>query len=103
MLHGGLEGCEWWEGDHYAHLCILQEYISLILIGFPISSRRPGSALPETLSDQRAAEILSLQELLANRRPSEVAHDARVWSGPRFTARVAYRLCQDQEDPLLQR
>ena len=42
MLHGGLEEREWWEGDHYAHLCILQEYISLILIGFPISSRRLG-------------------------------------------------------------
>ena len=55
-------------------------------------------ALPKALPDQRVAELLSLQELLADRRLSEAAHDAWVWRGPSFTARVAYRLLRDQED-----
>ena len=45
---------------------------------------------PATLTDQRVAEILSLQELLTDWRSSEAAHDGWVWNGPRFTARVLY-------------
>ena len=41
--------------------------------------------LPQALSDQRVAELISLQELLADRRLSEVVQDAWVWSGPSFT------------------
>ena len=61
-------------------------------------------ALPAALTDQRVAEIISLQELLADRGPSEAAPDAWVWTGPHFSARAAYRLLRDQEDsddPLL--
>ena len=55
-------------------------------------------ALPSTLTDQRVAEILSLQELLAGRCLSEAAHDAWVWSGPCFSTWAADRLLRDQED-----
>ena len=54
--------------------------------------------LPEAVPDQRVAELISLQELLADCCLSEAAHDAWVWSGPSFTTRAAYRLFQDQED-----
>ena len=42
-------------------------------------------ALPEALADQQVAELLSLHELLADRRLLEAAHDAWVWGNPRFT------------------
>ena len=61
-------------------------------------------ALPEALSDQRVAELLRLQELLANQCLSETTQDAWVWSGPTFTVQAAYRLLREQgesEDPLL--
>ena len=48
--------------------------------------------LPQALSDQRVAELISLQELLADRRLSEAAQDAWVWSGPSFTTRATYIL-----------
>ena len=60
--------------------------------------------LPEALRDQRVAELINLQELLADRRLSEAAQDAWVWIGPIFTNRAAYRLLRDQEyseDPLI--
>ena len=56
-----------------------------------------------TLPNLRVAEILSLQELFANRCVSEAAHDMWVWSGPCFTTRAAYQPLLDQkdlEDPL---
>ena len=61
-------------------------------------------ALPVALTDQWVAEFLRLQELLGDRRPAEAAQDAWAWSGPRFSARAAYRLLRDQEeseDPLI--
>ena len=60
--------------------------------------------LPQALSDQRVAELISLQELLDDRRLSEAAQDAWVWSGPSFTTRAEYRLLRDKEnseDPLI--
>ena len=60
-------------------------------------------ALPEALSDQRVAELLRLQELLADQSLSEATQDVWVWSGPSFTVRAVYRLLRDQgasEDPL---
>ena len=60
--------------------------------------------LPHAFPDQRVNELLSLQELLANRRLSGAAQDAWVWSGPSFTAQASYRVLQDQEnseDPLI--
>ena len=61
-------------------------------------------SLPQALANQRVAELLSLQELLADQRLSEAAQDAWVWSGPSFTTQAAYRLFRDQEkskDPLI--
>ena len=54
--------------------------------------------LPQALSDQWVAELISLQELLADRRLSEVAQDAWVWSGPSFTTRATYILLRDHEN-----
>ena len=54
--------------------------------------------LPEALPDQRVAELISLQALLAGCRLSEAAHDAWVWSDPSFTTWAAYRLFRDQQD-----
>ena len=59
---------------------------------------RLGMTLPQALPDQRVAELLSLQELLANQRLSEAAQDTWVRSGPSFTTRAAYRLLRDQEN-----
>ena len=59
--------------------------------------------LPEALSDQRVAELLRLQELLADQSLSEATQDVWVWSGPSFTVRAVYRLLRDQgasKDPL---
>ena len=56
------------------------------------------------IAQQRVAELLGLQELFADRRLLEAAHDAWVWSGPSFTAWAAYRFLLDQDDskdPLL--
>ena len=50
------------------------------------------------------AELLRLQELLADQNLSEATQDAWVWSGPSFTVRAVYRLLRDQgapEDPIL--
>ena len=61
-------------------------------------------ALLVSLPDQRVDELLRLQELLADQRWSEGAHDAWEWSSPSFTVRAAYRLLQNQgesEDPVL--
>ena len=60
--------------------------------------------LPQALPNQWVVELINLQELLADRRLSEAAQDAWVWSGPIFTTRAAYRLLRDQEyleDPLI--
>ena len=60
--------------------------------------------LPQALSDQPVAELISMQELVADRRLSEAVQDAWVWSRPSFTTLAAYRLLQDQEnseDPLI--
>ena len=54
--------------------------------------------LLEALPDQQVVELISLQELLADRRLSKATHDAWVWSGPSFTTRAAYRLLRDLED-----
>ena len=59
-------------------------------------------ALPKALSDQRVAELLRLQELLADQRLSKATQDAWVWNGPSFIVRAVYRLLRDQgapEDP----
>ena len=58
-------------------------------------------ALPAALSDQRATDLLRLQELLIDRQPSE-GPDAWLWQEPRFSARVVYHRLREQagtEDP----
>ena len=58
--------------------------------------------MPAALSDQRTSELLRLQELLANQRPSE-GQDGWTWCEPRFSVRAAYRRLRAQvgsEDPL---
>ena len=58
--------------------------------------------MPATLSDQRTFELLRLQELLANQRPSE-GQDGWTSCEPRFSVRGAYRRLRAQaglEDPL---
>ena len=57
--------------------------------------------LPEALSDQQAGDLLRLQELLADRQPSE-GQDEWIWSEPLFSVRVVYNRFRDQvgsEDP----
>ena len=51
-----------------------------------------GPALPMALSDQRVAELLRLQELLADQSLSEANKDAWVLSGPSFTVQAIYTL-----------
>ena len=58
--------------------------------------------MPAALSDQRTFELLRLQELLANQRPSE-GLDGWTWCEPRFSVRGAYLRLRAQagsEDPL---
>ena len=51
--------------------------------------------LPEALSDQRAVDLLRLQELLVDRQPSQ-GPDAWIWSEPLFSVRVVYNRLRDQ-------
>ena len=58
-------------------------------------------ALREALSDQRVTDFLRLQELIADRRPSE-GNDVWIWSEQRFSARAVYSRLREQaeaEDP----
>ena len=58
--------------------------------------------MPAALSDQRAFELLRLQELLANQQPFE-GLDGWTWCEPGFSVRGAYRRLRAQagsEDPL---
>ena len=60
-------------------------------------------ALREAMSDQRVADFLRLQELIADRRPSE-GNDVWIWSEQRFFARAVYSCLREQaeaEDPAL--
>ena len=53
------------------------------------------------MSDQRVADFLRLQELLADSRPSE-GNDVWIWSEQRFSARAVYSRLREQaaaEDP----
>ena len=53
------------------------------------------------MSDQRVADFLRLQELIADRRPSE-GNDVWIWSKQRFCARAVYSRLREQteaEDP----
>ena len=56
-------------------------------------------ALPQTLSDQRLADLLSLQSWLAECCPSYRARDMWVWCSSNFSARAVYRLLCGQETP----
>ena len=49
-------------------------------------------ALPQTLSDQRLANLLSLQSQLAKFRPFDGAKDMWVWCSSSFSAQAIYRL-----------
>ena len=53
--------------------------------------------LPQTLSDQRLADFMSLQVCLANLRPTEEITDAWRWRHSNFSARAVYRLLRGQE------
>ena len=58
-------------------------------------------ALREAMSDQRVADFLRLQKLLADSRPSE-GNDVWIWSEQRFSARAVYSRLREQaaaEDP----
>ena len=102
---GGRETFQFWDDDWSGHsrLCGVFPRFYALSTDPGISVRQAWHdtwvlALPKALADQRVAELLSLQELFANRCSSKAARDAWVWSGPRFTARAAYRLLRDQED-----
>ena len=61
--------------------------------------------MPATLSDQRTAELLRLQELLADLRPTE-GQDGWTWCEASFSVRAAYRRLRAQagsEDPMFLR
>ena len=55
-------------------------------------------ALPEALFDQRVGDLLWLQELLADRQPSD-RPDAWIWSEPLFSVRAVYKRLRDQVGP----
>ena len=58
--------------------------------------------MPAALSDQQTSELLRLQELLVDQRPTEV-QDGWTWFEPSFSFRAAYRRLRAQagsEDPL---
>ena len=58
-------------------------------------------ALPAALSDQRADDLIRMQQLLGDRQPSE-GPDAWIWQEPRFSARAVYQRLREQaatEDP----
>ena len=61
--------------------------------------------MPVTLSDQRTSELLRLQELLADQRPTK-GQDGWTWCETSFSVRAAYRRLRAQagsEDPLFLR
>ena len=61
--------------------------------------------MPAMLSDQRASELLRLQELLADLRPTD-GQDGWTWCAMSFSVRAAYRRLKAQaglEDPLFLR
>ena len=61
--------------------------------------------MPATLSDQQTSELLRLQELLADLRPTE-GQDGWVWCETSFSVRAAYRRLRTPvglEDPLFLR
>ena len=61
--------------------------------------------MPATLSDQRTSELLRLQELLADLRPTE-GQDGWAWCETSFSVRAAYRRLRTpvgSEDPLFLR
>ena len=58
-------------------------------------------ALREAMSDQRVIDFLKLQELIADRRPSE-SNDVWIWNEQCFSARAVYSRLREQaeaEDP----
>ena len=57
------------------------------------------AVLPQALSDQRLAEFMSLQVLLANLRPTDEIKDAWRWYHSRFSARAVYCLVRGQAPP----
>ena len=61
--------------------------------------------MPATLSDQRTAELIRLQGLLADTRPTE-GQDGWMWCEASFSVRAAYRRLRSQagsEDPMFLR
>ena len=56
-------------------------------------------ALPQALSDQRLADLLTLQSWLASMRLTNRVRDAWVWRHSRFSVRAAYRTLCGQEPP----
>ena len=56
-------------------------------------------ALLQALSDQRLADLLSLQSRMAEFRPSDGIRDRWVWCSSSFSSRAVYRFLRGQEAP----
>ena len=56
-------------------------------------------ALPQALSNQRLADLLTLQSRLASMRSTDGTQDAWVWRHSRFSVRAAYCILFGQEPP----
>ena len=102
---GSGESFRFWVDDWSGLGCLSQSFPRL----FALSLDQEGSvnrawheawapALPEALSDQRAGDLLRLQELLADRQPSDMP-DAWIWCEPLFSVRAVYKRLRDQMGP----
>ena len=102
---GSGESFRFWVDDWSGLGCLCQSFPRL----FALSLDQEGSvdrawheawapALPEALSDQRAGDLLRLQELLADRQPSDMP-DAWIWCEPLFSVRAVYKRLRDQMGP----
>ena len=99
---GAGESFRFWTDDWSGHGCLRQSFPRLFALSLDQEGRVNrawhdawASAIPEALFDQRAGDLLRLQELLADRQPLEWPN-AWIWSEPLFSVRVVYNRLRDQ-------
>ena len=99
---GARETFRFWRDEWSAHRRFSQLFPRLYALSLDVDEpvSRPWQdawtpALREAMSDQRVADFLRLQEVLADSRPSE-GNDVWIWSEQCFSARAVYSRFREQ-------